>query len=238
MQELLLDGHRHSDDLACTECPFYRALIGTNDRLPRHMRDSSSRRSAWYRLRDRSIATPRFDRESMDSKAASKMAQARYGEFSFERPERGPKDLLGRCHDLMGIGQHSLKIDGGLMMCFFIEGDGLWIPIGVEPYDRADKHVCIREVADLVYLYRADLVTCIYEAWIATQDLNRPDLHAVDYPNRREGISVECLDRTGETDRLTCEFTRTNSTIEFGEVQRWPGTSNWCEPIRKAFSKM
>jgi hypothetical protein len=75
--------------------------------------------------------------------------------------------------------------------------------------------------------------------WVATPDPKKPGVHAVDYPNRKEGISVDCLSRTGEALTLLCKFTRTNSGIEFGEVQNW-GTvqNNWLEPIRRAFTKI
>lgn len=108
-----------------------------------------------------------------------------------------------------------------------------------QPRDRAAKHALVREVADYVLLHRAELVMCISEAWIAATDPNKPGVHAVDYPNRREGITVDCLSRTGEMVSLGCEFTRTSSGIEFGEVQNWGKlTNNWLEPIRRAFSKL
>jgi hypothetical protein len=80
---------------------------------------------------------------------------------------------------------------------------------------------------------------CISEMWVATTDPNKPGVHAVDYPNRKEGIGVDCLSRTGEALTLFCEFTRTNSGIEFGEVQNWETVeNNWLEPIRRAFTKI
>ena len=73
---------------------------------------------------------------------------------------------------------------------------------------------------------------------LANPDPNKPGVHAVDYPNRREGISVECLSRTGEAVSLGCVFTRTDSGIEFGEVPelrpggRTTGLNLFEEPSR------
>ena len=100
---------------------------------------------------------------SLDAKTAQ-LTKARYGDFIFKvRPNVTLRTCLGRCEDLMRIGQHLLKTDGGLMMQFFIEGEGFWLPIGFQPRDRADKHALVREVADYVLLHRAELVMCISE---------------------------------------------------------------------------
>jgi hypothetical protein len=130
IQELLLDGHRCLEDSVREECPFYQALVRTNQRLPLQMQDRSSSGSAWYRLKDRSIMSFGLKSRSLDAKTAQ-ITKTRYGDFSFQSPsKRDAKDLLGRCEDLMRIGQHLLKTDGGLMMHIFIEGEGFWIPFG------------------------------------------------------------------------------------------------------------
>ena len=92
-----------------------------------------------------------------------------------------------------------LRTDGGLVMFFFIGGEDFLIPVGCQPRDRADKHAIVREVADFVLLHRPDRVTCITEMRIATPDPSKPGVHAVDYPDRREGIAVEGISQTGET---------------------------------------
>lgn len=113
------------------------------------MEERASSGSAWYVLNDRSINSIRLSADRLDRKNGTEIVKARYGEFNLgERDKHDAKDMLGKCNFLMRMGQHMLKRDGGLMICFFIEGDGIWIPYGFQPRDRAEKHVLVREVAD------------------------------------------------------------------------------------------
>ena len=168
----------------------------------------------------------------------SDIARRRYGEYG-NLLQSDAKDLLAKCNNLLIAGQRILKREGYLIPAFFIEGEGLWLPVMYQPRDRADKHAIVREVADAVLLHRADLVSCIQEAWITTPNPKKPSVHAVDDPARREGILVACLSRTGETTSLRCKFTRTHSGIEFGEIQNI-GTvvANFLEPVRRALRKI
>jgi hypothetical protein len=201
------------------------------------MEERPSSGSAWYVLKDRSVTSVRLSANRLDRKTASEIARARYGEFNLGDP--GAKDMLGKCNSLMKMGQHMLKRDGGLVMFFFIEGDGTVVPYGFQPRDRAEKHVLVREVADFVLLHRAEQVTSVAECWFAKHDPKEPFVYAVNHPNRREGIAVDGISRTGEEISLTCEFTRTESGIEFGEVQKNEGMIvNSLEPIRRAFRKL
>jgi hypothetical protein len=240
LQGLLLDGHRLLESSLKEECSFHQALVRTNERLPRYMQERASSGSAWYVPKDRSVTSIRLSADRLDRKTASEIVRARYGEFNpGERGEYDVKDMLGRCNFFMKMGQHMLKRDEGLVMFFFIEGDGIFVPCGFQPRDRAEKHVLVREVADFVLLHRAEMVTCISEIWTADYDPNKPVVHAIDSPDRREAIAVDSVNRNGETVSLICEFTRGESGIECGEIRNMEGMiTNFLEPIRKAFRKL
>ncbi len=144
MQKVLLDGHRCLEDSIQKECPFYQAAIRTNEHLPLYMQDRSSSGSAWYRLKDRTITSFGLTSRPMDAKTASRVAKERYGQ-SFEGLHKREikATLLERCEDLMRMGQHILRTDGGLVMFFFIEGED-FLMIGSRVYRKRGLPIRIR----------------------------------------------------------------------------------------------
>jgi hypothetical protein len=238
LQQLLVDGHACLEGSTIKECPFHTPIQRTSSRLPTEMQGGHSGRSAWYRLIDQTVSAFRLQATTMDIKNDSNILINRYGEFKVP-PPADSKDIWAKCDYLIKVGQHLLKRDGHLISSFFIEGDGLWMPISYQPHDRADKHAIVREVADFVALNRPEIVTFMAEAWISEYDLdNLPTVRPVNDPNRKEGISVDSLTRTGQMASVVSRFKRTEAGIEFGEISRNEGgEANYFEPIRKAFRK-
>ncbi len=80
----------------------------------------------------------------MDAKTASRVAKERYGQ-SFEGLHKREikATLLERCEDLMRMGQHILRTDGGLVMFFFIEGED-FLMIGSRVYRKRGLPIRIR----------------------------------------------------------------------------------------------
>lgn len=237
--DLLLDGHSLLDDSIREECSFYAGLRSTNERVPFDMIHRSHDASAWYRLKDRTVVTFGITGDKFTREEAEKGAGERYGDV----PHTNKGDsLLEKCEKWMQLSKQMLARDGFLGLVFFVESENTVLPLALRPRDRADKHATVRHVADVVAAQRARTVISLGKAWhseVVLSGSKLPWQYADQDPNRRESIMITGISSTGETVDLHCEFKRTASGIEFGDILSLEGShSNFMQPIRKAFLKL
>ena len=240
--DLLIDGHELLNEKTRDECPFFSELISSNIRLPENLRARSCNASVWYRLKDRTIESFQISQESYLVKEGLEQTQSRYG-IDASVLNQGDS-LTDKCQRTMQIGQQFLLKDGFIIPVLFIESETTTIPFAMKPRDRADKHIMVRLAADAVVANRAHTVVWLGEMWTSKVDLTAPPpfRYAVDDPNRGEAISVTGISDSGEIIDLWCEFKRSDSGMEFGELRKrgefGKAHYNSLEPIRKSFLKV
>jgi hypothetical protein len=240
--DLLLDGHELLDEKTRRECPFFSELTSSNVRLPEAMQARSCDSSVWYRLKDRTITSFQISQTSHLVKEGLEETKNRY-EIDPSLLHQGDS-LAYTCRRWMQIGKQFLAKDGHIVPVFFIESETTAIPYAMQSRDRADKHAMVRLAADAVVAHRAHTVVHLGEVWTSRVDLTSTPpafRHAADDPRRGEAISVTGMSAAGEIVDFSCEFTRSNSGIEFGELRNFSEFRqglNSFEPIRKAFLKL
>jgi hypothetical protein len=234
---LLLDAHGFFGNAETEKCQWFHEHTAKNI-LPEEMSDRSLKSSSWYRLIDKTIAQLKIRKSSMTREEAEASYRSHYGDHGEPARPKGD-NLAENCAFWMTLAKRLLSVDRYLIPTFLIECNDFWIPIMAQPRDRADKHVIVREVADVIFAHQANAVTFITEAWTAPIKVNEPFKHAVHHPDRGECILVECANQDGDFVNACCNFRKTESGIDFDvEEQINEVTSNHMAPIRKAFGKL
>jgi hypothetical protein len=248
LQEVVLDGHMLLETDFKENCSWFSETRGQNVRLPTKMQNSAMLRSQWYCLDDHSIRSYETSTQGGDEHVLRQWeaeASEHYKIACEDWPKAGSTqfDLTAWCKAIIAQSMIMLKMDGSLFPVFHIFAEKVILPVMCMPRDRADKHALYREIADSVFLHKANAVIFKGEAWQSMVSLERdetgPAIHAVYDRYRREVLSVRGEDIDGKCVDLCVEFTREGANIVFSEIQELRNVQdNSFAPIRAAFKRV
>lgn len=137
-----------------------------------------------------------------------------------------------------GLGKRILERDGFHHPIVFLLSKTEMHTCSLQFEDQTDKYVVWRAVAADVERVGATTIIAVAESWSAPFDPKHPQRHAVDSPDRTEGLAVNAASEGGEHLSIACHFERVDGKIVFGETIRdTDGSIGMFFPIYEVWSR-
>lgn len=239
LTELTVDAHGHLREHSQSDCPWLaRARTEPSSRPPCMVRHDLNR-TAYFDIK---TGTPRRMEPASDDVSRFSVSELneRYpGIEQVGATFRAKDDTKSQTLAWVDAAKLMLARDGYHQTIALLRTPtGLRVH-GLAMRDRADKHILFRNLAAEVERHNAVSVIVIGEVWTAEQEPSAQYRHAVDAPNRGEGLQVIGCHRSGEVHVFLIPFCRRGGQIEFGEcLDMPPDGANIVKPIVEALAKL
>ena len=238
LQEVLLEAHQLLEEGVRDGCEFYAAKTKSTGRLPTEMTRLQFPAVCWYSLEHGILKECDHKTKPLTREEVQESVTERYDRFNGIDTRLSPASSFSEiCDKFFAMGKHMLQKDGHHAMIALVFTENGFHPWGLQPGDRAEKHIMIRELASNCKRLRATSCILIGEIWVAPFS-SKYGPYAANYPNRKEALSLNGFHKDeGYLSRVAI-FERDGDTIVFPEGQDLHGEqSEILRPIAEAIKE-
>ncbi len=221
LRDLIIDAHQLMESERRDSCSFYGTLNRFNSRLPKEMTKFHFPAVSWFSLqqgvlKDYERKTKTFSPASL--KKLSRQGMDRYGIENALPQLAAEASFSENCDHFFKIGKQMLLADGFHLMIALVKSNNEFNIVQLKPDDRTDLHVMMNELASYCARVQANSCILITESWIAKPSTKHGPF-AVNYPNRREALTLDGFHKTEGFQSRCAIFQREAERILFEESE-------------------